>query len=460
MTTYLSRREALQAFVAAAGVPVFNRQAPIRRRLGIIGAGMAGVSLAWIADRDRDVIVLEARDSIGGNVQSVPIELDGHSFVVDIGAQYFHPGPYPTYTALLTQLGLHPPDPADPASSHSFPASISLTSAAPLPHFVSPVFPNRIWPVLAPWNQAGLQAFATGFAAAAAREQAGASWALSVADWLPTLGLSPQQQVMLLAWIASLFSGSVEQARGLSARAAMIFAAKALPPNPLDPLLYYCLKNGMQHVLQTMLDATSHTTVLTNTRVTQVARQVDGTFAIATSTGDVLTVDDLAFAASGPPTLQLLQGIAGTAAQRAALQAIQFHDARLAIHTDQVYVSADPRLWSFFNAHAAGGFCEASMWLAPVLPAVPFATSAKLWKSWVTHRVQQPSQILHEVQFKHMLPTPATLGAQAVLRALQGAGGLWFVGGYTFPFDSQETALVSALQVAKGLGIAPAALAV
>ena len=48
-------------------------------------------------------------------------------------------------------------------------------------------------------------------------------------DWLPTLGLSSYQwEGMLLPWAASLFSGIVEQARSLSARAAMIFAAEAL----------------------------------------------------------------------------------------------------------------------------------------------------------------------------------------------------------------------------------------
>ena len=35
-----------------------------------------------------------------------------------------------------------------------------------------------------------------------------------------------------------------------------------------------------------------------------------------------------------------------------------------------------------------------------------------------------------------------------VIRALQGREGIWFAGGYTLPFDSQETALRSALGIA------------
>jgi predicted NAD/FAD-binding protein len=142
--------------------------------------------------------------------------------------------------------------------------------------------------------------------------------------------------------------------------------------------------------------------------------------------------------------------------QIAALQGIEFHDARLALHTDPIYAPAQPLFRSFLNCSIQGAHCEASMWLANVLAAAPPATAAKLWKSWTTHRLQQPAQLLHEATFKHMLPTVATLQAQATLRLLQGRDGIWFAGGYTHPYDAQETALRSALSVALGLGITSA----
>jgi hypothetical protein len=51
----------------------------------------------------------------------------------------------------------------------------------------------------------------------------------------------------------------------------------------------------------------------------------------------------------------------------------------------------------------------------------------------------------------HMLPTPASIEAQVDTRRLQGRTGLWFAGGYLFPYDAQETALLSAIEVANGL---------
>lgn len=458
MRTGLTRRELLQAVGALAATRVLEGRAAALPRIGIVGAGMAGVSLAWMLDGHYDVTLLEAGPSIGGNVRGVEVDLDGHQFVVDIGAQFFHPGPYPVYTALLSSLGLFPPVTGSAAGAHSFKASITVAAnGTALPRFLSPVLPERTWPLFGSWNSAGVSAFATCFAAARLREQLNGAWSLTLEDWLPTLGLSlAQWEGILLPWAASLFSGSIEQARGLSARAAMVFAARALPANPLEPLLYYVMKTGMGEVLTRLVDQCTTLQVRTNAAVQHVTKNPDGTYLIHCADGFDVTVDQLVLAASGPATMQLLSTLPGTAQQVAALQGIEFHDASLALHTDPIYAPSHPLFWSFLNCRVDGPFCEASMWLAPVIATAPPATAAKLWKSWTTHRSVQPAQVLHEASFRHMLPTPASIAAQAQLRSMQGRDGIWFAGGYTFAYDSQETALLSALTVALGVGASSA----
>jgi len=188
MQTSWTRRDVLRTMAALAAGPALTGRAAGLPRIGIVGAGMAGVSLAWLLDGHYDVTLIEAAAEVGGNVRSLDIDLDGHQFVVDAGAQFFHPGPYPVYTALLAALGLYPPRPGG-GGSHAFKASITVAAPGnPLPRFVSPVLPERTWPLLAPWNNAGTSAFGTCFAAARLREQQAASFALTLGDWLPTLG--------------------------------------------------------------------------------------------------------------------------------------------------------------------------------------------------------------------------------------------------------------------------------
>jgi predicted NAD/FAD-binding protein len=447
------RRDVLRAFFAAAGLPAIGAAAAAMRKVAIVGGGMAGVSLAWLLDGHRDVVLLESGDSVGGNVRTVAVELDGHSFQVDMGAQFFHPGPYPLYVKLLQFLGLYP----SATDTRAFPASITVhADSEPLPRFISPVLPNRAWPLLAPWNWAGLQAFGAAFAAAKTREQQQGSWTVTLEDWVSTLGLSTaQRERMLFPWAASLFSGSIAQARGLSARAAMIFAAKALPDNQLDPILYYVLNRGMAEPLHRMLQQTTSVQVITGARVTNVTRDPQGGFRLDCANGQSVVADELVFAAPAESCLTLIHGMPGTAAQQFALQGIQFHDSRLMLHTDPAYAPTDPNYRSFLNCRVNGEHCEASMWMAQVL-AGPAQTTSKLWKSWVTHRDRLPNQILHEVQFRHMLPTVGSIVAQAALSKLQGLGGLWFAGGYTLPYDSQETALLSAINIAWKMQVASA----
>jgi predicted NAD/FAD-binding protein len=454
-----TRRDLLRSL---AGVAAFAKLSEARhitdRRVAIIGGGMAGMALAWLLEPQQgNVTLLEARGTVGGNVQSVDVEIGGESLSVDVGAQFFHPVPYPLYTALLVELGLYPPDPISAVGAHAFSASITLAGVNELlPRFVSPVLPGRAWPLLAGWNTDGIAAFATAFAAAKAREEQDASWALTLGDWLPTLGLTSQQwEGMILPWAASLFTGNIEQARGLSARAAMFFAAEVVPPNPLQPIQYFAIKPSMGEVLRRLREQSPTTQVFTDARVRYVVRDAQGTFHIGCDDGRTFVADDVVFAASGPATLRLLHGLADTGPDRAALRQIEFAWARLAIHGDPTYVSPNSNLWSFLNCHADGPFCEASMWMASVLGDGPASPAAGLWKSWATHR-ELPSQLFHQAVFLHMVPTPASLAGQAALRARQGRNGVWYAGGYLFPYDAQETALWSAVQVALGMGASSA----
>jgi len=434
--------------VVAAALPLPRSRAATLPRVAIIGGGMAGVACAWLLDGVCDVRLFEARGSLGGNVRTLPLTLGGQTRAVDLGAQYFHPGPYPTYVQLLEQLGLWP---LATGEARAFTASITLDAPnESLPRFVSPILPGRTWPLFADWNKPAVQAFRTTFNAARRREQNGASWQLPMAEWLATLPITPAQaDTFIIPWAAALNSGDVTQTAGLSARSLMVFAAGALPDSPLDPIVYYVLERGMIEPLNRMVAQLTTAQIATGTAVDAVAPAAGGGYVVQPHQGPAQQVDAVVFAASGPPTLALLQGLPGTTLARNALQDIGFYPARLALHADPAFAPADPAWWSFLNCRADGNFCEASMWLDAVLGV------EGLWKSWITHRAP-PQQVLASADFLHVAPFPAAIKAQRVLATQQGRNGLWFAGGYTLPFDSQETALLSAMTVAEGLAGASA----
>ena len=81
-----TRRQAIQMTVAAALLPAVAARAaalPSETEVVIVGAGMAGLAAArMLQDRGRNVVVLEARDRIGGRIWTNTTALD---FPVDLG---------------------------------------------------------------------------------------------------------------------------------------------------------------------------------------------------------------------------------------------------------------------------------------------------------------------------------------------------------------------------------------
>jgi predicted NAD/FAD-binding protein len=67
---------------------------------------MGGVATAWLSDHEWSVSLFEAKEKLGGNCDSETITSDGSDFVVDLGAQFFHPETHPTYIALLELLSV------------------------------------------------------------------------------------------------------------------------------------------------------------------------------------------------------------------------------------------------------------------------------------------------------------------------------------------------------------------
>lgn len=84
----------------------------------------------------------------------------------------------------------------------------------------------------------------------------------------------------------------------------------------------------------------------------------------------------------------------------------------------------------------------------------------RVWFCMPTRSIRTPIQTTDHFStawsmgsIKHMVPSPATIAARARVRAAQGVGNVYFVGGFTYPYDSQETALLSALAVADALAV-------
>jgi len=73
-------------------------------KIAIIGSGIAGLTSAYLLQREHEITVFEAQDWIGGHTHTVPVRLDGREYAVDTGFIVFNDWTYPNFIQLLQQL--------------------------------------------------------------------------------------------------------------------------------------------------------------------------------------------------------------------------------------------------------------------------------------------------------------------------------------------------------------------
>ncbi len=77
-----------------------------RRRIAVVGSGIAGASAAWALNAQCDVTVYEAENRAGGHTATVDIDYDGRPVSVDTGFIVYNELNYPNLTALFAHLGV------------------------------------------------------------------------------------------------------------------------------------------------------------------------------------------------------------------------------------------------------------------------------------------------------------------------------------------------------------------
>ena len=449
VTTLSTRREILKGAAVGAGAlgvaaTLAGPAAAARReRVAVIGAGAGGVAAAYFLAGTYDVEIFEARSRIGGHCDSRTIDYRGHPVTVDLGAQFFHPDTHPIYVTLLEELGLY--DPASPGSrkTHAAPGSLCVFGVGGGP----PRFTST-HPFDTPANALGFAKF-TQLARQAVLDSL--AWGVTVDEWIASLPLEPAFKAdVLYPWITATIGCSRAAAAGVSARSILQTFALAFPENPAAGATTYNSKIGLQGNLRRMLDRARGARVHRSSPVRALHRSPEG-WVLRTPAGRKGPYRYVVM--NAPPRVggKLLRPLPGLGDAAALLDRYGYFDSRLLIHRDPAYMYADRAYWTAYNAGVDGRQCEGSAWIGALHDPLPSGATVDLFKSWATRRRADPSRVLLQRRFKHPLITPDAIRAARALRPLQGRHGLYFSGSYTTGADLQETALYSAIEVAKAV---------
>ena len=179
----------------------------------------------------------------------------------------------------------------------------------------------------------------------------------------------------------------------------------------------------------------------TSTGINTIAH--DGThYTLVDDAGNKHVVDHLIIATNAHEARDLVKQIPESAAVSAALNKVKYIHATIAIHGDARFMPKDKADWSIANVWYDGTN-------STLTTHKPWRSTIPLFRSWLMPGFPQPEPTYSIDSYYHAEITPAYFQAQQELALVQGQHNLWMAGLYTHDIDSHESALTSALKIAK-----------
>lgn len=414
-------------------------------KLAVIGAGIGGISAAWLLSPSHEVDVYEAEPRLGGHALTLDIDCGAGPFPVDTGFQVFNRRTYPNLTRFFRSLGVDADDADMSFSVQVRDANIEWSGTnldtvfAQRKNVLNPKFLRMLTDV--------------------ARLSRDADRLL--AD--PMVGELTLGELMKREGYSDAFTDWYLIPMG--------DAIWSTPPGdmldyPALTFLRFCDNHGLLHILgkpawlsvpggscryvEEAAKAFSGEVFLgepvqrversaTGVRVTTAARTLDY---------------DAVILATHPPETRTVLGDAMTEAERAVLGAFDYWDNDVAIHTDESFMPRSRKAWASWNWYSASSDMSKSMLMLTyrfnTLQRLPDGTPTVLE---TLNRDRQPAEgsVLAELSFKHPMYSRAAIAAQSALPSIQGVDRVWFAGAWT-RYGFHEDGMLSGVRVAEALG--------
>jgi predicted NAD/FAD-binding protein len=400
-----------------------------RMRIGIIGAGVSGMTAAWMLQDDHDVTLIDAAPRLGGHVETLPIVVNGTTVHAELGPRFFFDTAYPYFLALLRLLEV-PLRWSD--------ARASFTNV-PLGHTV--VLPPRSLREVASLlrsprltrHMLSLRRLIEEQPVVAARRDFSITFRrhLAEAGYPPSFGPEFAYPFLAGCWGAPLSELPDFPVYSL---------LKGMPPGSRPG--FYEIEGGMSRYVEAFGRELARVDVRLGAGVRRIERGED--FHVEDTNGERLRFDRLIVATSARDAARLLGDVPAVAAMQAALSSFRFFEIEIVVHGDTSFMPPNPADWAHNNLFVDGDATWMSDWqgLRNGVPVI---------RTWLRKGGALPEPLYARRSYHHVLMTPANAVLQRRIAALQGQAGLWVTGMYAVDVDNHESALLSAVTPVKAL---------
>jgi len=413
------------------------------QRIAVVGAGISGLSAAWLLAERHEVTLFEAGDYLGGHTHTVDVTVDGIRHPVDTGFLVFNTRTYPNLMALFGHLGVE-----SVSSEMSFAVSLEKPDLEWSGSSLATVFGqkrNLLRPAF--WRM--LRDILRFNRESVAWLDSHGDEDCTLREFLARGGYSPSfAQWYLLPMGAAIWSCPSAQMLDYPLATFVRFCRNHGLLQIADRPQWRTVCGGGREYVRKLADRLDD--VRLSTPVLGICRDVHGVLLRTRAT--VEHFDQVVLACHSDQALSIL-GDSATAAERAALSALRYEANRAVLHTDAAMLPRDHRLWSAWNYCAGVGAANQQpvsvSYLINRLQPLPFQTPVMV--SLNPQREPAKAKVIAEFDYAHPLFDQAAIAAQQRMAAISGADRVWFCGAWN-GYGFHEDGLKSGMAVANALG--------
>lgn len=403
-------------------------------RIAVIGAGIAGLTVAHRLHREHDVTVFEAADWIGGHTHTVDVDWAGRNYAIDTGFIVCNDWTYPNFLALLAELGVQ-----TQPSTMTFSVRCERSGLEYNGTTLNTLFAQRR-NLLRPAFYAMLRDIVRFNREAPALLD---SWhpALTLGDYLEQARFGRDFiEYYLRPMGAAIWSA--DPARMLDCPATFFvrfFRNHGMLSVNARP--QWRVVHGGSRTYVDKLTAPFRDRVRTSARIARIRRTAGGV-EVELARGVRERFDAAFVACHSDEALSLLDD--PTPTERAVLGAIPYQTNEVVLHTDSRVLPRKRLAWAAWNYHvlAREQQAVAVTYNMNVLQSV----EAPVTFCVTLNRLEDidPRKIIGRYSYQHPVFTQAAVAAQTRQSELNGAHGLYFCGAY-WRYGFHEDGVVSAL---------------
>lgn len=410
------------------------------KRFAVIGAGVSGLTAAYLLSKKHHVSVFEKAERLGGHTATVDINHEGKSYAIDTGFIVFNDKTYPNFLALLADIGIE-----KQVTEMSFSVHNSDTGLEYNGHNLDTLFAQRrnilrpkFWLLVKDilrFNKLCKKCF----------QAKNYAHSLTLGEFLQQHKFSDYFSAhYILPMGAAIWSSSLEQMAQLQFHFFVEFFYHHGLLSIADRPQWYVIPGGSKNYLAPLSESFAKNINL-NADIKTIIRH-NNAIDIHFNDGEIQTFDEVILACHSDQALTLLGD--ASAEEQSILNAMPYSENSVVLHTDESLLPTRRKAWASWNYQLLADRTKPASVTYNMNILQGFTTEQTFCVTLNQREAIDENKILREFTYHHPVFTMQSIEAQRRRLEICGKQHTHYIGAYWYS-GFHEDGVRSAIDVAK-----------